>query len=75
MLKIPRWDVGYTEQTPTTTLGREFAELPEEFMQNLRRNWYGLILSQVHDSMGHRFMSLWSQFYQKLHQSVLYQTV
>lgn len=72
-LKIPRWDV-YTEQTPTITLGHEFAEHFEEFVQNLRRNLCGLILIQVYDSVGYRTMSLWSQIYQKLYQTMIYST-
>ena len=75
MLKIPRWDVGYTEQSPTFTLGHTFVELSEKFVQNLRRNLCGLILTQVYDSVGYRLMSLWSQVYQKLYHTVLYPTI
>lgn len=64
----------YTEQTPTITLGHEFAEHSEEFVQNLRRNLRGLILIQVYDSVGYRTMSLWSQIYQKLYQTMIYPT-
>lgn len=61
--------VGCEGETATTTLSHEFAELSDEFVQNLRRNLRGLFSTQVYDSMGqihHEPMVTSSLFFAKL---------
>lgn len=67
--ETPRQTMGCEGETAATTLCHEFAELSDEFVQNLRRNLCGLFSTQVYDLMGqihHEPMVTSSLFFAKL---------